>query len=206
MSALQPMQRYKLLTGLVVPRPIALVTTRDRDGIVNAAPFSFFNAMGADPPVVVIGIGKRPAGHPKDTVQNVLDGSDFVVNIVDEALAEAMNICAIDLPAGTSELKAAGLTAVNSKQIVVPYIAESPASFECRQRQVIDIGSNRIVLGEIVHIHLRDDLFDEEHFYVLTEKLHAIGRMHGGGWYTRTGDTFNMPRWASLEEALAKDA
>jgi flavin reductase (DIM6/NTAB) family NADH-FMN oxidoreductase RutF len=200
LTALAANQRYKLLAGLIVPRPIALVTSRDAEGRVNAAPFSFFNVMGSDPPVVVLGIGRRSSGEPKDTVCNILDVKEFTVNIVDEALAGAMNVCAIDLPAGDSELAAARLTSVASAQVSVPYVAESPASLECRLRETVEIGSNIMLLGEVVHIHLRDDLFDPEKFYVLTDKLQPIGRMHGGGWYARTTDLFDMPRFSSLDQ------
>lgn len=200
LTALAANQRYKLLASLIVPRPIALVTSRDAAGRVNAAPFSYFNLMGSDPPVVVLGIGRRPSGEPKDTARNILDVKEFTVNIVDEALAGAMNVCAIDLPAGDSELAAACLTPVASAQISVPYVAESPASLECRLRETFEIGSSSILLAEVVHIHLRDDLFDPEKFYVRTDRLHAIGRMHGGGWYARTTDLFDMPRFLSLDE------
>jgi flavin reductase (DIM6/NTAB) family NADH-FMN oxidoreductase RutF len=204
LTALAASQRYKLLAGLIVPRPIALVTSRNASGAVNAAPFSFFNLMGSDPPVVVLGIGRRSSGELKDTVRNILDVPEFTVNLVNEALAEAMNVCAIDLPAGVSELEASGLTPARSAQISVPYIAQAPASLECHLNQKVEIGSNIVLLGEVVHLHLRDELFDAEKFYVHTDRLHAIGRMHGGGWYTRTRDLFDMPRFASLDEVPQK--
>lgn len=200
LTALAANQRYKLLAGLIVPRPIALVTSRDAEGRVNAAPFSYFNLMGSDPPVVALGIGRRSSGEPKDTARNILDVREFTVNIVDEALAHAMNVCAIDLPAGASELAPARLTPAESAQIAVPYVAEAPASLECRLRETVEIGGSIILLGEVVHIHLRDDLFDSEKFYVLTDKLQPIGRMHGGGWYARTTDLFDMPRFSSLDD------
>ena len=205
LSTLSAHERYKLFVSLVVPRPIALVTSVSGNGAINAAPFSFFNALGSDPPVVGLGVGNRVSGEPKDTARNIAESGEFAVNLVDEAMAAAMNICAIDLPFGQNELNAAGLTAVPSAQIQAPYIAQSPASLECKLRETVQIGNNRILLGEVVRIHLRDDLFDPELFRVHTHKLGLIGRMHGGGWYARTTDLFDMPRWASLADAMASD-
>lgn len=186
--------RYKLLTGVVVPRPIALVTSLNEAGQVNAAPFSFFNMMGSDPPIMALAPGDRPEGEPKDTARNIRQGGEFVVNIVDENIVEAMNICATDFPPGVDELAAAGLTSQSSNQIKVPRIAESPVNLECREVMTLAIGRNRIVLGEVLHLHIRDDLVDAEKFYVHAEKMHAVGRMHGGGGYTRTRDLFQIER------------
>src|ERR1700722_17282963 len=130
-----PTDRYKLLIGSVVPRPIALVTTIDKAGIANAAPFSFFNVMGNDPPAIVLGIDRRPTGAPKDTVRNIRDTGEFVVNLVDEAIAEAMNVCAIDFPEGVDELVEAGLTAAHSPTGAPPGIAEAPGAFERALRE-----------------------------------------------------------------------
>ncbi|MFQ5570031.1 MAG: flavin reductase family protein [Rhodothermales bacterium] len=194
---LAPRDRFKLLSGVVVPRPIALTTTVDRDGRINAAPFSFFNLMGNDPPIVVLAPGDRPDGTPKDTAQNIRLTRVFVVNIVDEVLAEQMNVAATSYPPGTDELKKAGLTPVPSVQVAAPRIAEAPASLECREVATLHIGRTRIVVGEVLHLHLRDDLVDVEHMRVHTDRLRAIGRMHGGGWYTRTSELFNIARSAS---------
>ena len=117
---------------------------------------------------------------------------DFVVNIVDEALAEAMNIAATPFPLGTNELDEAGLTTAPSVQVAVPRIAEAPVSLECREVMTLQIGRTRIVLGEVLHLHLRDDLLDQERMHVHTDRLRAVGRMHGGGWYTRTSDLFQL--------------
>jgi flavin reductase (DIM6/NTAB) family NADH-FMN oxidoreductase RutF len=191
---LAPRDRHKLLISVVVPRPIAFTTTLDAEGRLNAAPFSFFNLMGSDPPVVVFAPGDRPDGTPKDTALNVRATQAFVVNIVDEALAEAMNVAATAFPPGTNELDEAGLTTLPSVQVAVPRIAEAPVSLECREVMTVQVGRTRIVHGEVLHLHLRDDLLDPERMYVHTDRLHAIGRMHGGGWYTRTRDLFQLPR------------
>ena len=187
-------ERYKLLIGVVVPRPIALTTTLDADGRINAAPFSFFNVMGYDPPLVMFAPGNRPDGTPKDTARNIRATREFVVHIVDEALAEAMNVAATPFPPGTDEVAAAGLTTLPSVQVAVPRIAEAPVSLEGCEVTTLLIGNTRIVVGEVLHFHLRDDLLDRDRLRVHTDRLGAIGRMHGGGWYTRTSDLFQMAR------------
>lgn len=193
-ATLSPSQRYKLLTCLIVPRPIALVTTLSDAGVINAAPFSFFNVMGADPPIVVLGIGDRVDGSPKDTALNIRNSREFVVNIVTEAIAGAMNVCGTDFPHGESELAAAGLTPEASHAVRSPRIAESPAHLECRQVQTIEIGANRVIIGEVVHLQIRDELIDRQKLYINTEALQVIGRMHAPSWYTRTRDLFKIHR------------
>ena len=197
--------RYKLLVGLVVPRPIAWVTTLDENGVVNAAPFSFFNVMGSDPPIVAFGPSWRPDGSNKDTPQNIRLTGEFVINMVDENCAAQMNICAIDFPRGESEIAAAKLELAPAVRVKVPRIAASPAQLECREHSTIEIGHTRVVLGEVLHLHIRDDLVDAEKFYVAGEKMHLIGRMHGPGGYTRTRDYFEIPR-LSYEEWKTRNA
>lgn len=189
-------QAYRLLASVVVPRPIALVTSLGPDGTVNAAPFSFFNLMGSSPPVVALGIADRHADTPKDTRANIERSGEFVVNLVCEALAEAMNVCGIDFPAGVSELDAARLTTLPSTQVSVPRLAASPVHLECRLHSVVAVGDNRIVLAEVVCLHVRDEFLDGDPARprVRTEALGLIGRMHGGGWYARTTDLFDLPR------------
>lgn len=191
---LTPNERYKLLTGIIVPRPIALTTTLDAEGRLNAAPLSFFNVMGYDPALVVFAPGNRPDGSPKDTARNIRATREFVVHIVDEALAEAMNVAATPFPPGTDEVAAAGLTTQPSVQVTVPRIAEAPASLEGREVTTLLIGNTRIVVGEVLYVHLRDDLLNPDRMHVHTDRLGAIGRMHGSGWYTRTSDRFQMAR------------
>jgi flavin reductase (DIM6/NTAB) family NADH-FMN oxidoreductase RutF len=188
---------YKLLVSTVVPRPIALATTVDAKGNVNAAPFSFFNAVSSDPPVVVLGIngvGPNGTGY-KDTEENIRVSGEFVVNLVDEDLAERMNICAVDFPSEVGELDPAKLTAVPSIGVKPPRIAESPVSFECQRITGLALGGNSTMeVGRVIHIHIRDDLMDMEKLYVKTDQIHLVGRMHGRGWYTRTRDLFLMDR------------
>jgi flavin reductase (DIM6/NTAB) family NADH-FMN oxidoreductase RutF len=193
---------YKLMISTVVPRPIALASTVDREGRVNAAPFSFFNAVSSDPPVVVLGInGSGPDGSPhKDTERNIRETGEFVVNLVDEALAERMNICAVDFPSEIGELEPAKLTPVPSVGVKPPRIAESPVSFECKRITGLSLGGNSMLeVGRVIHIHIRDDLMDMEKLYVKTDQIHLVGRMHGRGWYTRTNDLFLMDRMSFAE-------
>lgn len=185
---------YPILASLVVPRPIALVTTLSPDGKVNAAPFSFFNLLGANPPICAIAPGDRDDGTPKDTARNIRGTHEFVVNLVDEAIAEAMNRCAASLPYGESELKHAGLTAASSSAVKPPRIAESPASLECAEWGTLQIGGNRVVVGLIKRVHVRDELYDTEKRRINVDKLFLIGRMASPHWYCRTRDRFEMIR------------
>jgi flavin reductase (DIM6/NTAB) family NADH-FMN oxidoreductase RutF len=185
---------YPILASLVTPRPIALVTSLSPDGKVNAAPFSFFNLLGASPPICAFAPSDRPDGIPKDTARNIRATHEFVVNLVDEALAEAMNLCAASLPYGESELKHAGLTAAPSSIVKPPRIAESPVNLECVEWGTLQIGENRVVIGLIKRLHLRDELFDVEKRRVRSEKWHTIGRMASPHWYCKTRERFEMIR------------
>ena len=203
METLPQQDRYKILVASVVPRPIAWVTTRSRAGIVNAAPFSFFNAMGADPPTVVLGIMPRE-GRLKDTAANIQETAEFVVNLVSEANAEAMNITCIDAPPGVDELELAKLTPVPSVAVAPPRIGESPISFECRLLAALVTGPlQTIVIGRVVRAHV-DDAFvlDAKRCHLDTPKLQLIGRMHGSGVYVRSTDRFEMqrPTWAEWQK------
>ncbi len=185
---------YPILASLVVPRPIALVTTVSPDGKINAAPFSFFNLLGADPPILAVAPGDRDDGTPKDTARNISLTHEFVVNLVDEALAEAMNQCAASLPYGENELERAGLHTRPSSAVTPPAIAESPVNLECKEWGTLRIGDNRVVIGLVKRLHLRDDLFDPEKRRVHSERLFLIGRMASPHWYCRTRDRFEMIR------------
>ncbi len=185
---------YQLLASVVVPRPIALITTQGKNGLVKAAPFSFFNLMGGDPPVVAINIAQRDSGVQKDSLANIKAAGDFVANLVSEALAPAMNTCAIDFPPGVSEPVEAGLSLLPSVKVSAPRLAASPVQLECRLSQVVEMGENRIVLGEVVLLHVQDEFVDADSKRIYAEALGLIGRMHGGGWYARTTDLFEMPR------------
>jgi flavin reductase (DIM6/NTAB) family NADH-FMN oxidoreductase RutF len=189
-------ETYNLLIGLVTPRPIALITSLDLEGRVNAAPFSAYNYLGTDPAIVAIGVGNRPAPAVigKDTAQNIRNIREFVINVVNEEIATAMNICAIDFPPGVSELEKAGLTATASAAVKVPRIAEAPAALECREFTTLEIGRSRVILGTVVHIYIRDEFVDSHGPYIRAEALHSVGRMNGLGNYVRTRDMFQMER------------
>jgi flavin reductase (DIM6/NTAB) family NADH-FMN oxidoreductase RutF len=161
---------YRILAGLVTPRPIALVTTMSPEGQVNAAPFSFFNVLGDSPPIVGFCPGDRAPGVPKDTARNIRLTHEFVVNLVDEAIAEKMNLCAATLPPGANELDHAGLTAVASS---------------------VD---NRLIIGEVLRVHVREGIFDPETWLIQPAVYHPIGRMQSPNWYCRTRDMFEMQR------------
>jgi flavin reductase (DIM6/NTAB) family NADH-FMN oxidoreductase RutF len=190
-------QVYNLLIGLVAPRPIALVTSMDEEGRLNAAPFSAYNYLCTDPPVVAIGVMNRPAEHfvPKDTARNIRRTGEFVVNVVTEDLLRQMNICATDFPADVNELEMAELTTVPSEIVKVPRIAQAHAALECRELTTMEIGRSRIILGQVVAMFVEDRFIDPAGPYVRSEELHAIGRMNGLGSYVRTRDAFiTMPR------------
>ncbi|HEX3720561.1 MAG TPA: flavin reductase family protein [Verrucomicrobiae bacterium] len=185
---------YQILASLVTPRPIAFVTTISPDGKVNAAPFSFFNLLGANPPILAIAPGDRDDGTPKDTARNVRLTHQFVVNLVDEGIAEAMNKCAASLPYGENELIHAGLHAAPSTVVKPPRILEAPASLECLEWGTLQIGGNRVVIGLVKRVHVREELFDAEKKRVRTDKLFVIGRMASPHWYCRTRERFEMIR------------
>ncbi len=195
-TKIPPPQCYKLLVSTVTPRPIAWVVSMDTKGRINAAPFSFFNAFAGDPPVIGIGIGSHHLSAPKDTRANIRETGQFVVNLVSEENAEAMNITAIEFEPGVNEMEKAGLTTIPSLRVKPPRIAESPVSMECELMQIVDLGTdNGLVLGRVVAMHVRDDaVIDAAKYYIDTPKLKLIGRMHGSGWYTRTSDLFQIPR------------
>ena len=185
---------YPILASLVTPRPIALVTTLSPGGKVNAAPFSFFNVLGAEPPIIAFAPGDRDDGTPKDTARNIRLTHEFVVNLVDEAIAEPMNRCAASLPYGENELKHAGLSTAPSSVVKSPRIAEAPASLECAEWGTLQIGENRVVIGLVKRVHLRDELFDAGKSRVRADQLFLIGRMAAPHWYCRTRDRFEMIR------------
>jgi flavin reductase (DIM6/NTAB) family NADH-FMN oxidoreductase RutF len=192
---------YKLMIGSIVPRPIAFVSTLSASGVPNLAPFSYFTAVGSDPPTVLFCPAFREAdeerGLPgtKDTLRNVLATREFVVNIVSEAIAEQMNQCSAQVPPEVDEFALSGLTPVASEVVKPARVGESPVHYECRLRQVIEIserpGGGTIVLGEVLRIHVREDLLHD--YRIDPDGLRAIGRM-GGPTYCRTGDRFDLPR------------
>jgi flavin reductase (DIM6/NTAB) family NADH-FMN oxidoreductase RutF len=185
---------YALLSSLVTPRPIAWVTTLGPDGVVNAAPFSFFNVLGADPPIVGFCPGDRDDGTPKDTARNIRLNHEFVVNLVDESVAEAMNLTAATLPYGASEISQAGVTTRPSSSVKPPRITEAPAALECTEWGTLQIGGNRLIIGLVKRIHVRDELMDPETLRVRSELFQVVGRMASPHWYCKTTDRFEMKR------------
>lgn len=185
---------FAVLASLVTPRPIALVTTCDAEGRVNAAPFSFFNLLGARPPVVAVSPGDREEGVPKDTARNIRATGEWVVNLVDEDLCAAMNRCAAPLPYGENELEFAGLNEAPSSVVRPPRIAEAPASLECVEWGTLRLGANRIVLGLVKRVHAREGLLAPDTFRLNAAAYRPIGRMHGPDWYCRTTDRFEQER------------
>jgi flavin reductase (DIM6/NTAB) family NADH-FMN oxidoreductase RutF len=203
-AELSPDKRYKLLGGLVVPRPIALVTTLAPDGVVNAAPFSFFNVFSEDPAIIALGVSHRPDGTPKDTVRNIQATGEFVVNLVDEGIAEAMNVTAIDFPPGESEPEAAGLALAASLQVKPPRLAAAPAALECRRTVGLMFGANReLVIGEVLGVHIRSGIVDPETLNVDFAALRPVGRLSGNG-YARQRDTFELRRITYAEWRLRR--
>jgi flavin reductase (DIM6/NTAB) family NADH-FMN oxidoreductase RutF len=187
-------QAYKLLSGLVTPRPIAWVTTVDEEGRVNAAPFSFFNVFGSRPPIVGFAPGDRSPGVPKDTAKNLRRTGSFVVNLANEALAEAMVACAASLPAGENELERVGLTTKPSVTVKAPRIAEAPVSLECCEWSTLEIGRNRLVIGVVKRLHVCEGVLDPETLHVNLEHYRPVGRMHGPDGYTKTREFFTIER------------
>ena len=185
---------YAILASLVIPRPIAWVTTISPDGKVNAAPFSFFNVLGANPPIVGFCPGDRDDGQPKDSARNIRLNHEFVVNLVDESVAQAMNQTAASVPYGEDELKIAGLHALPSSVVRPPRIQEAPASLECKEWGTLQIGGNRLIIGLVKRVHVRDELFDSTTLRIRNEAFNLIGRMASPNWYCRTQDRFEMTR------------
>jgi flavin reductase (DIM6/NTAB) family NADH-FMN oxidoreductase RutF len=186
--------RYKLLISLVIPRPIALVTTLGPTGIVNAAPFSFFNLFSESPPLCVLGLQSKPGGGLKDTSAHIRDQGAFVVNLVDEALGAQMNMCAIDFPPEISEIDAARLNLLPSEKIKVPRIREAPAALECRHYTTLEVSAERrLAIGEIVHIHVRGGIVDPKKLRVDMKQYRPLARLYGN-FYASLGEPFTHVR------------
>jgi flavin reductase (DIM6/NTAB) family NADH-FMN oxidoreductase RutF len=182
---------YKLLTNLIVPRPIAWITSQVEGGSLNLAPFSFFNAVGADPLYLIVSIGRNDAGQPKDTARNILASGEFVVNLVTEELFEAMNVSAADFPPDQSEVAAANLHTTPSVRVKTPRLAEAQVSLECRLFSSQALGSNTLIIGEVVMFHVTDALVGPR-FHV--NNFAPLGRLGSPSVYCRTTDRFDIPR------------
>lgn len=183
-------EQYKLLTGAVVPRPIALVTTLGAHG-VNAAPFSFFNAVGADPPMIMFSAGRRSNGI-KDTTRNIQDTREFVVHIVDDATREMMNICGIEYGPGVNEVYEAGFRTAASVRVRPPRLIDCPVQLECRLMEIITLGHYDMIIGEVVFFHFRADVINER-MHTDALKLNPVGRLSGAGYVSVT-EQISMPR------------
>ncbi len=184
-------QRYKLMASLIVPRPIALVTTLGADGTVNAAPFSMFNMMGEEPPIVMVSINRLPDGGLKDTAVNIARTGEFVVHLADEAIAEKMHRCGERLPPDVSELAHVGLTPVASSRVAPPRIAEAPVAFECTLWETLETTSRHIFIGRVHRLHARDELVDTKTWRVRLQHYFPVGRF-GASDYVTTRDRFTL--------------
>jgi len=182
---------YKLLTNLVVPRPIAWITSLSESGIINLAPFSFFNAVGSDPVFIVVGISPRSDGSPKDTSRNIETSGEFVVNLVTEEFLDSMNVSAVDFPPNHSEVTAARLHAAPSIHIKAPRLAQAQVSLECKLHGRQQLGSNTLIIGQVVMFHVADHLVGER---MHINGFAPIGRMGSPSTYCRTTDRFELPR------------
>lgn len=197
MADLSTMQKYWLITGSVGPRPIALVTSLNADGVCNAAPYSAFNYMGENPPLFAIAVdhygseSHRP-GEMKDTLKNIVARGEFVVNMVDGPIVERAVLCGSDFPADISEPEAVGFAVTPSTSVSVPRIAETPIAWECKLFKVLEFSEQRsIVFGEIVAMYIREDLLDEERLRVHVDRFEPYGRL-GGPNYCRTTDRVRL--------------
>ena len=204
-AELAPKDRYKLLIGTVIPRPIALITTLSADGVPNAGSFSFFNILTHDPAIMAVGIEHKPDGTPKDTAANILATREFTVHIADHALVDQMEICSIKFPAEVNELEVAGLETAPGVTVRCPRILAAPAAFECKLVQTVPVSPARtIVLGEVHRMYVREALIDPATLYVDQTGIDAVGRL-GGHLYARQLDQFERVT-PSLDAFMAASA
>jgi len=186
-------QRYKLMASLIVPRPIALVTTLGPTGVANAAPFSMFNMLGEDPPIVMISINRSHGGRLKDTAANILATGEFVVHLCDEPMAAQMHACGEALPSDVSELTHVGFHALPSKTVAPPRIAEAPVAFECTLWETLETASRQIFIGQVRWLHARDGLIDTERWRVRLQDYFPVARF-GASYYVTTRDRFTLDK------------
>jgi flavin reductase (DIM6/NTAB) family NADH-FMN oxidoreductase RutF len=192
-SDLTPRERYKVLTSFILPRPIAWVTSVGPTGVVNAAPFSFFNAFCEDPPLCMFAANRKPNGQDKDTFLNIQRTGEFVVNIADEPLAKAMHESSGDFPPEIGEPGYLGLKLAPSTKIAVPRLADTPWAMECKLWKMIDVNDDRrLIMGEGIHFHIRNELWDDKAMRVHMDRYHPIGRMFADR-YCRTDDRVVFP-------------
>jgi flavin reductase (DIM6/NTAB) family NADH-FMN oxidoreductase RutF len=200
-NELSPSRRYRWLVSLIVPRPIAFVSTRAPDGTLNLAPFSFFMGVSSDPPVLALAISQRE-GEPKDTARNILESREFVVNAAGEAQAEAINRTAGDWDADIDEFALAGLTPAPARCVAPPRVLESAFALECRLHQAIPVGEETrqtlLILGDIVWMHVRDEVLEDpreepDAAYADAERLRPLARL-GRNLYTGLGKVRSLDR------------
>ena len=188
-------EAHELLVAAILPRPIAFVSTVGPDGIFNVAPFSYFTAMSVIPAVIGFGVGPKTGGGKKDTLVNVVHTKDFVINVVSEALARAMNQASGEYPSNVDEFKVTGLTPFQSDLVKSPRVAESPVNMECRLMQILEFGEasrvSSFIIGEVLRVHVQDEVWVDG--VIKAPKLKAIGRL-GEDFYCRTMDIFEMKR------------
>ncbi|WP_042142824.1 flavin reductase family protein [Paucisalibacillus sp. EB02] len=188
-------ENYKLLIGTIIPRPIAFVTSVAEDGTINGAPFSYFNIVSANPPMISLGL-QRKEGIMKDTARNIFHKKEFVVHIVDESNVEAINITAASLPPYLSEVEQAKLSLVPSESITVPGIKEAKVRFECTLEHALELGEDEkvgvdLVIGKITRFHIKEEIYESGR--INHEKLAAVSRLAGTN-YAKIGDTFSIER------------
>jgi flavin reductase (DIM6/NTAB) family NADH-FMN oxidoreductase RutF len=202
-SKLTSKDRYKLISSTVIPRPIALVSTIDENGVLNAAPYSFFNMFAEEPATCILGIQKRPDGKYKDTSRLIRESGEYVINLVDMGLAESMNISSINFDPEYDEFALAGFTPAPSRLIAPPRIEEAPVSFECRRTVTLQLNAERdLVVGEVLTMHARDGLIDPETLYLDREKYDVVGRLYAD-LYAPLREVFSL-KSSTQEEWLAK--
>ncbi|MDR7376312.1 flavin reductase (DIM6/NTAB) family NADH-FMN oxidoreductase RutF [Rhodoferax ferrireducens] len=195
-ATLTEYQRYKMMASLIVPRPIALVTTLGEDGVVNAAPFSMFNMLGEEPPIVMLSINRLKDGHLKHTAANIQRSKEFVVHMCDEDLAEQMHRCGENFPVHVSELDAVGLTTASSSSVAPPRIAEAPVAFECTLWETLETTSRQIFIGQVRWMHARDELIDTENWRVRLQHYQPVGRF-GASFYVKTNERYALEAQAA---------
>lgn len=200
-AALTEYQRYKLMASLIVPRPIALVTTVNEAGVVNAAPFSMFNMLGEEPPIVMISVNRLKDGALKDTASNIQRSGEFVVHLPDEAMAEAMHRCGERLPPDVSELAHVGLNAAPCRLVKPARIVEAPVAFECTLWETLETASRQIFIGQVRWLHAREGLIDTQTWRVRLQDYHPVGRF-GASFYVRTRDRFSLESGQTTQTAI----
>lgn len=208
-GTLNERERYKLLIGTVIPRPIALITTLGTDGRANAGPFSFFNVLTHDPAIIAVGVENYADMRFKDTARNIRETGEFTVHIVDQALVDQMEICAIKFGPEVDELAEAGLETVPGHAVRSPRILAAPAALECKRYMTLEVGKAReIILGEVVGLYVRSSAVDASNLHIDQHAMDAVGRL-GGHSYTRTQDQFEIKtqtpeQWAEGKKIAAQ--